>query len=296
MNNFLVVANDATDQDDLAAAVAMLERSASVEVRRTSDPSECNDCIAAVDGRRLVIAGGDGTLSHMVGLLRAAGQLSQIELGLLPLGTGNDFARSLGLPLDAAESARIVAEGTLLSVDLIVGSYGGSSEPVIVMNAVHAGVGADAAHASDTIKKALGPVAYPIGALVAGTTATPATIRVRVDDGTVFDGDALMVGIGNGRTIGGGTEMFPQAQIGDGLMDILIVAAESIAEKIGFVRALREGAPDNSNEVFSTQGRSISITGEPLRYDADGELSDDYTRSEFSIEPAAWRIMGPGRC
>jgi YegS/Rv2252/BmrU family lipid kinase len=286
----LVVANAEVDADELDAAVRRLSDWSPTEVVRTRTAGDCRGCVESLDGRLLVVAGGDGTLSSMIQLLCDRELLDDVVVGLLPLGTGNDFARTVGLPLDGAGAAAVIVEGAPRPFDLVVGD-GGS----VVVNAVHAGIGADAAEASERFKEALGPAAYPVGAALVGASGTPRAARITVDGEIVFDGGALLVGIANGRTIGGGAPLAPDARPDDGLLDVVIVEAATMAEKVAFAHALRDGAHLERPDVTVFRGRQVEITGEAVRYDADGEISEPRERARFGIDAGALQLIAPAR-
>ena len=130
-------------------------------------------------------------------------------LGLLPLGTGNDFARGVGIPLDVEEAARVVLDGAPRPMDLVVDEVG-----EIVVNSVHVGVGAEASRRGGRAEEAArGRIGYPLGALL--TAVDPPTVRVRVEiDGEVvcdLDRPVLQVAVGNGPSVGGGAHLTPDA-------------------------------------------------------------------------------------
>jgi diacylglycerol kinase family enzyme len=213
----LVITNaDAGTADEAAldAALAVLRPAAEVEVAATSSPDELDSVLAdASAGCRIVVVGGDGSIHAVVAALHRRGELEGREVGLIPLGTGNDFARGLGLPLEPDQAAQVVLDGHAHPVDLVVDQDGG-----ITVNAVHVGAGADAGERGARWKSRLGSigigkvnlgkVGYPIGALQ--TAFNPPSIRVRVEvDGelvTDVGTEVLMVGISNGPSVGGGTD------------------------------------------------------------------------------------------
>jgi YegS/Rv2252/BmrU family lipid kinase len=282
----LLMANDDVDQERLDAALERLRGSRRVEVVRTTGSDECGPCIDRRAGRTLVLAGGDGTLSTTIHELRMRQALDDTVVGLLPMGTGNDFARTLGLPFDPTAAADVILAGRTLKLDLMV-----SDGDATVVNAVHAGIGADAAGASQRFKDALGPAAYPVGAAMVGASGDVSPLRVTIDGEVVFDGDALMVGIGNGPTIGGGAPLTPGARPDDGLLDVVVVEADTIPQKIGFARDLRAGEHVDREDVRRFQGRTVEIDGAPVRYNADGELSEPRPRASYTLWPAAWTIL-----
>src|SRR5262245_13890413 len=146
MDPLLVISNAAAgtaDEESLATALRVLREHCSVEVQATSKPGELDSALHRAGSRRIVVAGGDGSLHAVVAALYRRNDLKSAVLGLLPLGTGNDFARANDIPLEVEEAARIVLEGDVRGMDLVVDEVG-----EIVVNSVHAGLGAVASRRS----------------------------------------------------------------------------------------------------------------------------------------------------
>ena len=228
-SRLLVVVNRSAGtagDDAVEAAVATLRTGADVAVAATGSRAELDEALVARDGRRVVVLGGDGSVHAVARALDRAGGLDPAEpVGILARGTGNDLARTLGLPLDPVEGASAVLAGRARPLDLLVDDAGG-----LVVNAVHAGVGARAGAQAHRLKERLGVVAYPVGAALAGVTSAGWPLRVEVDgrvaahpaEGWAADGtgDVLMLGVCTGRSIGGGTPLAPHAAPDDGLADL----------------------------------------------------------------------------
>ncbi len=282
-------------EERLARALEVLRRGAGVEVAVTGSPSELDDVVAARGTRRLVVAGGDGSVSAVVAALDRAGDLGD-PLGVVPLGTGNDLAGALGLPDDPGAAARVVLEGTPRHLDLLRDDAGG-----VVVNAVHAGIGVRAAGEAARLKDRLGALAYPVGAALAGTGPGEA-LRVAVDgavvtvpDGRAADGDTplLMVGVCNGPTIGGGTALAPGADPGDGLADVVVSAATGPAARVAFAAALLAGRHGDRDDVVVVRGREVTVSGGPVGLDADGDLLDPVPSRTWRVQPGAWSVPLP---
>ncbi|MDQ1625536.1 MAG: hypothetical protein QOJ49_1034 [Actinomycetota bacterium] len=278
------------DEARIDAAVRVLRSGADVRVEACADPSHLPGLLSRREGRQVVMAGGDGSLHLLVAALEVAGELSAAEpVGLLPLGTGNDFARTVGIPLDPAEAAAALLAGRPRPLDLLVDDAGG-----VVVNVVHLGIGAQAAARAGALKDRLGKAAYAVGSAVAGVEERGWALRVEVDGVVVHDeGPVLMAGVCNGRTIGGGAEIAPEAVPDDGLLDVVIATSTGPLARLGFAVALREGDHVERDDVVAVQGRSVSVSGEAFPGNADGELQDPVERRTWTVRPNAWALVVP---
>ena len=304
----LVVANRAAgtaDDDAISAAVTVLRGDGgAVEVVRTGSPDELHAVLDRRGGRRLVVAGGDGSVHAVVAALYGRGEVGARHdrpsasggasdagsLGILPLGTGNDLARALGLPLDPAAAARVVVDGRDRPLDLLVDDDGG-----VVVNAVHLGVGAEAARSAERLKERLGKAAYAAGSVLAGATSTGWLLRVEVDGREMASGDVrlLMVAIGNGTSIGGGAELTPDAAPDDGLADVVVSAATGAVARVGYALAMRDGDHVHRDDVLVARGRTVTVSGEEFCANADGEVGGPLTRRTWTVLPGAWAVRVP---
>jgi YegS/Rv2252/BmrU family lipid kinase len=272
------------EDDAVDAARAVLAEGADVDVVTCAEPPDLHAALDGLAGRTLVIAGGDGSVHVVVDALDRRGTLAEVTLGLVPLGTGNDLARTLGIPLDPAEAARRVRGGTPQPLDRVRTPQG------VVVNAAHAGIGVAAASNAASMKGALGPVAYPAGAVAAGLTADGIALRVEVDGRRIGDGDLLVVGVGNGRTVGGGTALFPDADPADGLLDVVAIADGGVRERVRLGLAARSGDHADLDGVHVARGREITVTG-TAAWNDDGELGDPVEDRVLRVEAGAWRLL-----
>ena len=131
----------------------MLRARTSVEVAQTSNPGELDGVLHRAGSRRIVVAGGDGSLHAVVAALHRRHDLADAVIALLPMGTGNDFARAMDIPLEIEEAARVVLEGEVRRVDLILDDTG-----QVVVNNVHVGAGAQASRRGARWKERLGSI------------------------------------------------------------------------------------------------------------------------------------------
>ncbi|MET8990469.1 diacylglycerol kinase family protein [Nonomuraea wenchangensis] len=290
----LAMGNPAAGGDDEAtrrAVLGVLGGGADVVFHALEGPDDLDRALDEHPGREPVVLGGDGTLHRVVAALLARGELERRQVGLIPMGTGNDLARTLGIPLDPAAAARVVLDGTPRPLDLLVEDEGGG----IVLNAVHVGVGAEASRRATPLKPVLRRAAYAAGALLAGVRSKGWRLRVRVDGELVADGRrrVLMVGVGNGASIGGGTPLAPGARPDDGLADVVVSYAVSPWGRLAYGVLLRLGRHPERDDVATFRGRAVVVEGEPVPANADGELCPPAPRRSWTLRPAAWRVVAP---
>jgi len=282
-------------QEALAAAVVELRRHADVELVVPADTEELRAALEVAGDRRVVVLGGDGSVHVCVAALDRLARLAEVELALVPLGTGNDLARATGIPLDAEDAARLAVTGRPQPLDLLRDDDGG-----VTVNAVHAGIGAEASARAADRKPLLRAAAYPVGAVQAGATERGWRLRVCCDGRVLHDGadPLIMVAVGVGSTIGGGTPVAPDASPTDGLADVVVSAAAGPLARVGYALALRDGAHGARDDVQVCRGRVIEVEAldaeDAFRTAADGEIQGPFTRRRWTVEPGAWRLVLPG--
>ncbi len=289
---WLLLRNDEAGSEDaelVEAIAAGLASHGSAEVVATAGPEEIDAALEAADGRTVVVCGGDGSVQLAVERGRALGLLDDLTFAIVPLGTGNDLAGHLGVEQQGAQPVvdrlRSSRPGHL---DLLV-----TDDDRVVVNAVHVGIGVDAAQRSSDLKDSLGALAYPLGALIAGVAAEGLEVEVRLDGERIDLGQpVLMVIVANGSTIGGGTAVAPDAQADDGLLDVVVVHAVDPAARVAFAGAMLRGTHLKRDDVVGARGRSVAISGSELAHNRDGEL-EPATGSDrtYRVEPAAWRVL-----
>ncbi|QIK77298.1 diacylglycerol/lipid kinase family protein [Nocardioides piscis] len=299
----LVITNSdagTSDEASLEQALAILRHEASVEVCATSNPGELDGVLHRAGSRRIVVAGGDGSLHAVVAALHKRNELSTKTLALLPMGTGNDFARGTGIPLDIEEAAHLALDGEPRPVDLIIDETG-----AVVVNNVHVGAGAQASRRGHRWKGRLGSVGvgrlnlgklgYPIGAVLAAFEPPSQRLLVEVDGKVVNDLDrpVLMVAVGNGANVGGGTELTPEADPESGSLDVMISRAVSVTAKLGYVAHLRRGEHHERDDVLYVRGNEVSVRGDEFWVSADGEVYGPERSRSWRLERAAYQMVLP---
>lgn len=303
MDPLLVITNaeaGTSDEERLEAALAVLRERASVEVASTSRPGELDGVLHRAGSRRIVVAGGDGSLHAVIAALHRRHDLERAVLGLIPLGTGNDFARGTGLPLDPEEAARVVVDGRPTPMDLVVDEVGS-----IVVNSVHVGAGAEASRRGADWKLRLGSIGlgsinlgrlgYPIGAALTAIDPPTVRLRVEVDGQAVCDVDepVLMVAVGNGSSVGGGTDLVPDADPHDGLLDVLV--SRSTGPLARWLYGLRLGFATHHqrDDVTYVRGERVSVSGGPFWCSADGEIYGPERQRTWRVDAGAYQLVLP---
>lgn len=292
MKRALAIANAKAGSGDhriLKAAIDELDGSFDVEVAKTSNPDELDTALAGRgDCDLIIVAGGDGSLHAVVAALHRSGALGKVVIGLLPMGTGNDFARGAGIPLDAVEAARRLNTDRKRPVDLIVDDNG-----AIVINAVHLGATAEAGQAAQIWKSRLGKVGYLIGGVIAGFSHQGLRERIEVDGSVVAHKRVASVSINSGAYVGGGTPLAPGAEPDDGRLDIGISYAYGSFSRIVYAAQVRLGRHEQREDVQVLQGKSVRVSGDPYVISADGEIAENITDRTWTLHRGAVQMVLP---
>jgi YegS/Rv2252/BmrU family lipid kinase len=212
-------------------------------------------------------------------------------LGLLPLGTANDFARTLGIPQDIEGACRTIAEGKVVDVDL------GLAGDNYYVNVASVGLGVEATRAlSPWLKKSTGPLAYPAAAIKAFLRHEPFSARLTFPDGDhepVEYDRLLQVAVGNGRFYGGGMIVAPESGIDDRTLDIYAINLGRRRNLIGVARYLKSGDFIKMEGVHHFRTSRVQIeTDRELAVNIDGEVVA-MTPQDFSVAQNALHILVP---
>jgi diacylglycerol kinase (ATP) len=238
------------------------------------------DVQRAAQGKDLIVAsGGDGTLHATLNALWESRE--GLAFAVVPMGTGNDFAHTLDLPDDPVEAARAIAGGGSKSID--VGRATQEDTERLFINACMGGfpVAADEAIGGG-IKKRLGPFAFWVGGAKAAVQMQ--RYEVVIDDRRYEN--VAAVGIGNGRTAGGGIPIFPDADISDQRLDCCVFEMDAISEALKVLTNLKAGTHAELPNVRTLQASRIQVGATPqLEFNVDGELID-------FTSPAAFEVAG----
>ncbi|HHW14625.1 MAG TPA: diacylglycerol kinase family lipid kinase [Firmicutes bacterium] len=233
----------------------------------------------------VVAAGGDGTLSEVVNGLVGTGRL----LGILPMGSGNDFALAAGIGPGPFAAAQLLASPVPRLVDL------GRVDGRYFINVASAGMDAEIARLmNEDLRYLRGTTAYLAATIATLFRFRPAPVRLELD-GVVHELEAVLVAVANGQYYGGGMNITPRAVLDDGLLDVCAVGALGRLEFLRAFPSVFRGEHLSHPKISTFRARRVVLypAGErPLLVQADGEIIGALPQ-EFVVEPAALTILGP---
>lgn len=243
--------------------------------------------VLTADHDIVVVGGGDGSLSCAAGLLAH----SRSALGVLPLGTANDLARTLHLPVGLEAACDAVATGRVVDVDL------GRADGRAFVNVASAGLSVGVTEALDArLKRRLGRGAYGVAVLRAYRRHAPFTARLEFPGGDRAPlewHDLLQVAVANGRHHGGGTAASPTASIDDDLLDVYAIRSAGVREHVRIARALKDGTFVEHPSVEHLTTRRLRLLTEPATpLNLDGEVTGA-TPTLFEVDRNALHVVVP---
>ena len=231
--------------------------------------------------KRIIAGGGDGTINAIVNALVGKGNKKpRATLGVLPLGTANDFAHGLGLPVkDLGQCLEIACTARPKKIDV------GRANSSNFINVTSGGFGSEITATTPVeMKKALGGAAYTLMGTVKAFKLKPYEGRLRVPGKKPIEGNMLFMAVGNNRLAGGGFEVAPKARLDDGLLDLAIVSRGE-----GGLQRLKSEleTPDNPDNqfVYYRQLPEFTIeTDQDVHFNLDGEPTKQ-RKLKFSVLP-----------
>ncbi len=256
------------------------------------DPARLAETVREVLGEGsgyglLILGGGDGSVSSVVDFLAD----HEVILGLLPLGTANDFARTLGIPADVEGACQTIAAGKVVDVDL---GLAGSNYYVNVAS-IGLSVGVTRA-LSPWIKRRAGALAYPMAAIKAFLSHEPFSARLTFPDGDhepVEHERLLQIAVGNGRFYGGGMVVAPGSGIDDRNLDVYAIQLGRHRDLFGVARYLKSGDFIHSGGVSQYRTSRVRLETDPaLAVNIDGEVVA-MTPQDFSVAHNALKVLVP---
>ncbi|WP_207541104.1 lipid kinase [Sabulicella rubraurantiaca] len=267
------------------AEAALREAGIQITHGDCGDGESLREAIRAASGTvdMIVLGGGDGTMNSAAPALRETG----LPLGILPLGTANDLARTLGIPLDIPGAVSVIAAGQARAVDL------GEVNGHLFFNVASIGLSvAVARELSGEVKQRWGRLGYAIATARAVWRARPFAAELR------FDGKrrilrTLQVAVGNGRHYGGGMTVEQDAAIDDGRLDLYSIEARRLWKLALVYPLFRTGRHRLLADVRTASFTEAEIrTRRPMPVNTDGEVTTQ-TPARFRVLRGALRVFAP---
>jgi diacylglycerol kinase (ATP) len=290
-----VVVNPSARSGRGPRALGRLERLAtpglSVEWVVSRSAAHLRDLVAEAESggvhQAVVVAGGDGSVRHALAALASP---NRIPFGVIPIGSGNDFAADLGLPRDPGAALAAIARGRTRRVDVARAGAGGPRYCCVASLGLDE-VALDVVHHSGFPRcRALNVVA----ALWALYTYRPRPLRIRWHGG-LFEDEVMFAAITNTRGYGGGFLVSPGARLGDGALDLCIVRRASRLTLLSRFGRILRGTHAGLPEVVLAQSPWFTVE-DPMgsaRAALDGELPDTRTPLTVRCEPASLEVFVP---
>ena len=287
----LILNGKGADNDALRTAIAQQRALGHrIEVRVTRRKGDARRFVAeAGETDLLIAAGGDGTLNEVVHGLMDLPKSARPALGIVPLGTANDFAAGCGIPRDPEEALALCIEGEAAPIDL------GKANEHWFLNAASVGFGAEVtATTPPELKRLLGPAAYAVMGAILAINVHHYHGRLTLPDREITGSGPVAI-VGNGRQTGGGVQVAPRARIDDGLLDVLVVRQIPAMALLTAARELQELSPDGEYisywqtpwaEVYPEEAIPVNLDGEPVQFSS----------VRYEAVPRAIRLIVPPNC
>jgi diacylglycerol kinase (ATP) len=235
----------------------------------------------------LVVAGGDGTISLALAHLAGTG----IPLGIVPAGTGNDFAAHLGIPeLDPSAAADVIAAGNAVDIDL-ARVTDDSGEERLYATVLASGFDSYVNDRANRMRWPRGDMRYNIAILVEFLFLKASRYSIEVD-GRRIDGPFVMASVGNTRSYGGKIPICPDADASDGLLDVTVVRPAGRLKLLRLLPTVYKGTHVERPEVETYRGRSIRLDATGITAYADGDPIASLPVT-VDIVPTALRVLVP---
>lgn len=270
----------------LGGAVSSLaSRGFDLDIRQSQDRDSLASVIRACAGQvdAIVVAGGDGTVNGALPALIEARR----PLGILPFGTANDLALTLGIPAEPLAAAAAIAGGRTRRIDV------GKVNEVHFLNVASIGFSVEITERQDAeLKRQFGVLSYLLTALRTLGDARPFPVTIEHDGGR-HAMEAFQVAVGNGVHYGGGMRVSENASIDDGMLDVYAIATVSIHELIALGPRLIDGTLGAHEKVTTFRAASLRIdTGKKMPVNTDGEITTE-TPAAFSVVRGALEVFAP---
>lgn len=253
---------------DLPTVLERLERAGyETSAHATTGEGDATEAAKIAVARKfdlVVISGGDGTINEVIqGIAEAE---YRPEIGIIPSGTTNDFARALSIPRDTDQAVNIILENNILPLDI------GKVNDEYFVNIAGGGDLTELTYeVPSKMKAVIGQLAYYVKGIEMLPSLKP--VRTRIEyDGNVFEDDIMLFLVANTNSVGGFEKIAPNALINDGYFDLIILKETNLAEFLRIATAALRGTHIDDKHIVYLQAKKIKITPESrMQLNIDGE-------------------------
>jgi diacylglycerol kinase (ATP) len=293
MKTCVILNPHAGSANEASALRSEVRRLGDVTIRETTQAGDATHFAseAVEQGYDLVVAaGGDGTINEVVnGLAR---DWSQATLGVIPLGTGNDFCRTIGMPGEVSQAVETLLRGESHAVDVICVDSDATCYFVNVSAGGFSGLVDE--RLTDEMKAAWGPLAYLRTALAALPDLTDYHMTIQFDDEEPQELVAYNIVLANARYVAGGVPIAPEAVTDDGLMDVIIVPATSLPRLAPLAPLILLGRHLQHEDLIFRRAHKVAVESRPgMWFNTDGELVGNEPATFTVLSRVLRVIVGP---
>ena len=287
----LILNGKAANNETLRNAVLQQQAAGhTIKVRETRKKGDAERFATEASRSDLVIAaGGDGTLNEVIHGLMDLSPDARPDLGVVPLGTANDFAVGCRIPPDPREAISLCVKGEALPIDV------GKANEHWFLNAASVGFGAAVtATTPPELKRLLGPAAYTVMGTILAMNVHHYHGRLMLPDREITGSGPVAI-VGNGCQVGGGLQVAPHARVDDGLLDVLVVRQIPPMALLTAARELQQLSPDGEYisywqtpwvEVYPDEAIPVNLDGEPVQL----------SKVRYEAVAKAIRLIVPPNC
>ncbi len=291
---FIILNGKKAGEEEVRSAISALRKElASVEVRVTYEYGDVKrflkEAIAA-KAERVIIGGGDGSVNEMVDAMASFSREERPELAILPLGTANDFATACHIPLESLEALRFAVSGQTTGIDIV------KANERHFVNMATAGFGAEVT--ADTpveLKNFLGGGAYTLTGVLKAIDFKPYKAKMTTLEYHKGEQSGVVAAVCNGRQAGGGQVLAPYAFINDGLLDVVIISAFTLADIPQVIAEIKLPSAEGEFVKYFKTPWIESESDEYIPVNLDGEPYKN-RKIRFEVLPHAIDLVLPENC
>lgn len=263
----------------------------------THFPEDVTACLAqarTTQVEHIISVGGDGTNKYMLNALMQHRQNYpdyEVIFGSIPAGTGRDFARGAGLPLNTVEAAEyVLTQAKPRAIDIGLANF--ADENHYFLNVSNVGIANDVVQRVERSSKR--PWTFLLSVISALMRYQPEAVRIELDGNIWFEGKIYVAAIANGKSIAQGMLIAPDAELNDGLFDVIVGEEMPMLTLMQVVPKIYSGEHISHPKVKVGRAKQVKITnlaGQAIGLDLDGEPSDGALSMTYEIQPSAIKML-----